>query len=1132
MALPTFMEGYPEDQLVFWMYVDYVILGLVFLYYFSRAGRPVAHSDRKLGSKHNDAETERVEILERLKSGSKLDDGRLKAGDDSPLQRADISDIEKEPLRSPLLPTSNQDANVATISLSETCEGNYRLPSEAYKSMKKIGLQESVDDSFICSPDRTMLQSKVELHDGMLERLKDLLKEVPKPPKEFTLGLQVDNWAILKPSGRQVDVLRLPVDKVPVILHAEYAAGLLTITGLNLEHADIQMSAENANHTLTLSVWRLLKGTPTKKFNPPAWRRFSDTKEDIATVPVRFSSRDMKGVFVYATKKVYLGGDGESVNAVSKAVRVVDSFWSTVTKLWIPTIVAWIFTIYSFRLLLANYPYAWTLKIDSFWPFHGFSVMIITTALLMNTPQRVVEFVKYHAETLMGGFAQGLMVFYYGFKSLNGPRLEILKSLPPPPSSPPPPSALRRSPPTTRVAEPPSEARDESPVDDPDWEWPAFDEFEDKPGKITLKRRFEEVRDEVSPFRAVYLRKSGVLWPDVVRVDLFSTPLIKIVQKFFPQNGDLQCLETPNIKGRDLFLALEGLKNHKLVEGSDDDLSNPPHSVTGCELVPEGKGELHAKHLVRFLEKEFHDVSLRLRRMTEEKRVAWDMLWAFFTPGKKVVYICEHSQEVLAGVVSTNSYVRSLMSGDREKVFSIDLEMWDYDGKSYHQCQINRKIQKYEGEFTFSSLAVRPIEMEGVPELLEEGFLANGKRFRELGMSNSHRFMHYSGPMFRMSKSKGCMEIVKENADGRVMIDLASFARMNPSYPMGTAKPPVASYSETFDPVRGRRIQCTGTVSTVHMEASDETLIFAPAIVYGFSFTLKHWGSFAISGFNEIWFSSNAFDALVMEPDRKQLVYDLVSQYIATPAGPSQAGLQRVDPISNKGEGCIFLCYGPPGTGKTLTAESLAENMHRPLWSLSASELGTTPNELELTLFKILDIAASWRAVLLLDEADVFLEKRNSPQSLTRNAMTGVFLRFLEYYRGVLFLNTNRIETFDSAFRSRISMFMHYPELSIEHKAQVWTTLLERAGVADASAEFISQMAVEDLNGREIRNIIHTAQIWAKSKGQTLREDHVRYSKSVLLLSLRTLSETMKTCPVKTLKSAPGGEDDARKDDA
>ena len=75
----------------------------------------------------------------------------------------------------------------------------------------------------------------------------------------------------------------------------------------------------------------------------------------------------------------------------------------------------------------------------------------------------------------------------------------------------------------------------------------------------------------------------------------------------------------------------------------------------------------------------------------------------------------------------------------------------------------------------------------------------------------------------------------------------------------------------------------------------------------------------------------------------------------------------------------------------------------------SAGELGTDSRLLEGELQKILDICHAWGAILLLDEADVFLEKRNM-HDIHRNALVSIFLRQLEYFQGILFLTTNRVE--------------------------------------------------------------------------------------------------------------------------
>ncbi|KAL8845635.1 MAG: hypothetical protein Q9198_011396, partial [Flavoplaca austrocitrina] len=82
----------------------------------------------------------------------------------------------------------------------------------------------------------------------------------------------------------------------------------------------------------------------------------------------------------------------------------------------------------------------------------------------------------------------------------------------------------------------------------------------------------------------------------------------------------------------------------------------------------------------------------------------------------------------------------------------------------------------------------------------------------------------------------------------------------------------------------------------------------------------------------------------------------------------------------------IMLLSGPPGVGKTLTAESVAENMRAPLYMMSAGDLGLDSQNVESSLSNVLEMSTKWNAVLLLDEADVFLEQR-SAHDLERNKL-------------------------------------------------------------------------------------------------------------------------------------------------
>ena len=187
-----------------------------------------------------------------------------------------------------------------------------------------------------------------------------------------------------------------------------------------------------------------------------------------------------------------------------------------------------------------------------------------------------------------------------------------------------------------------------------------------------------------------------------------------------------------------------------------------------------------------------------------------------------------------------------------------------------------------------------------------------------------------------------------------------------------------------------------------------------------------------------------------------------------------------------------MLLSGPPGVGKTLTAESVAEVMRVPLYMLSAGDLGTDPKQVEQTLSTTLTMTTKWKAVLLLDEADVFLLARNT-HDLERNKLVSIFLRVLEYYQGFLFLTTNRIEDIDRAFESRIHLSLQYSELDVECRKAVWKTFLAACETeeGDFGEKQLGILAQVEMNGRQIKNVIKPAQLLASKKEERLRFEHV-----------------------------------------
>ncbi|KAJ9613389.1 hypothetical protein H2200_003331 [Cladophialophora chaetospira] len=83
--------------------------------------------------------------------------------------------------------------------------------------------------------------------------------------------------------------------------------------------------------------------------------------------------------------------------------------------------------------------------------------------------------------------------------------------------------------------------------------------------------------------------------------------------------------------------------------------------------------------------------------------------------------------------------------------------------------------------------------------------------------------------------------------------------------------------------------------------------------------------------------------------------------------------------------GCIILLHGEPGVGKTSTAECVAAFTRRPLYPITCGDLGHTPQNVEYNMEKHFKLAQRWGCVLLLDEADVFLAKRDTKRIWRNN---------------------------------------------------------------------------------------------------------------------------------------------------
>lgn len=153
-------------------------------------------------------------------------------------------------------------------------------------------------------------------------------------------------------------------------------------------------------------------------------------------------------------------------------------------------------------------------------------------------------------------------------------------------------------------------------------------------------------------------------------------------------------------------------------------------------------------------------------------------------------------------------------------------------------------------------------------------------------------------------------------------------------------------------------------------------------------------------------------------------------------------------------------------------------------------------------------MATEWNAVVLLDEADVFMAERN-PNDIHRNELVSIFLRELEYFRGIIFLTTNLYHTIDTAFRSRVSLHLLFSTLNRDARETVWRKFLQRLpeqktpkpkaltssdGEEEHPApvekplddEDIAELSLWQLNGREIKNAVKMVRNWCDHKGYVM----------------------------------------------
>ncbi|KAL6362787.1 hypothetical protein LRP88_04093 [Fusarium phalaenopsidis] len=517
--------------------------------------------------------------------------------------------------------------------------------------------------------------------------------------------------------------------------------------------------------------------------------------------------------------------------------------------------------------------------------------------------------------------------------------------------------------------------------------------------------------------------------------------------------------------------------------------------------------------------------------------------WLLVKPGSDV-YVREDGQLNAYVVDSVSGGVNYMPRGERPiNAQTYHVKVWNlkYDGQVITRMSKKISVPVFDNEREIVSLPIAPTRFHDKMD--------GGARRRELIERGKKLFTFSKGPTFLEYTGLGLKPGWKKYNRARVIVEHEScpwdrdeFESLE-EWDLGqdegdigaSARAPRCECSQCQDLDTVKEEYPSATFSDYDdidpnetSELSDHQYMLCMSHMFGFMLKDRSYDLLDVSGLVNVKITENAMDHLVLRPEENK---DTIKAIVKTYVDSAQAELFSADFIHGKGEGQIFLLHGPPGTGKTLTAESVAEYVKRPLLSITAADLGHEPTELEKNLLQFFKNASTWDAIVLLDEADVYLEQR-SVNDLRRNSIVSIFLRALDYFQGILFLTTNRVGHFDEAFMSRIHVSIGYERLDDKARETIWDNLFRKLkedhknGGLEIRYEYDAKQYVKKnpelkelrWNGREIRNAFQTAVALAifearaiQEKGSCSEEDAIPEVKEKHLSQVVSMSAAFKT---------------------
>ncbi|MCJ0765511.1 ATP-binding protein [Variovorax terrae] len=166
-----------------------------------------------------------------------------------------------------------------------------------------------------------------------------------------------------------------------------------------------------------------------------------------------------------------------------------------------------------------------------------------------------------------------------------------------------------------------------------------------------------------------------------------------------------------------------------------------------------------------------------------------------------------------------------------------------------------------------------------------------------------------------------------------------------------------------------------------------------------------------------------------------------------------------VQALKARGHGTLCF-YGAPGTGKTALAEHIARELDRPLIIKQASDLMSKfVGETEQNMAAMFQEAESEKAVLLLDEADSFLQDRRGAQRTYEVTEVNEMLQGMERFAGIFVCTTNLLDRIDQAALRRFTFKIRFKPLTAAQREKMFVTEALAGEGARLTGELLARLA-------------------------------------------------------------------------